>query len=61
MQTPETSINDIKNILEAITANLTPDQKAQFNEMFREEVASSELLPADTIKAILEGLERDEQ
>ena len=61
MQTPEPSINDIKNILEAITANLTPDQKAQFNEMFREELASSELLPADTIKTILEGLECDEQ
>ena len=61
MQTAEPSINDIKNILEAITANLTPDQKAQFNEMFREELASSELLPADTIKAILEGLECDEQ
>ena len=61
MQTPEPSINDIKNILEAITANLTPDQKAQFNEMFKEELASSELLPADTIKTILEGLECDEQ
>lgn len=61
MQTPEPSINDIKNILEAITANLTPDQKAQFNEMFREELASSELLPADLIKTILEGLERDKQ
>ena len=61
MPTPEPSINDIKNILEAITANLTPEQKAQFNEMFREELASSELLPADTIKAILEGLECDEQ
>ena len=61
MQTPEPSINDIKNILEAITANLTPEQKAQFNEMFREELVSSELLPADTIKAILEGLECDEQ
>ena len=61
MQTPEPSINDIKNILEAITTNLTPEQKAQFNEMFKEELASSELLPADTIKTILEGLERDEQ
>ena len=61
MQTPEPSINDIKNILEAITANLTPEQKAQFNEMFKEELTSSELLPADTIKTILEGLERDEQ
>ena len=60
MQTPEPSINDIKNILEAITANLTPEQKAQFNELFREELASSELLPAETIKTILEGLERDE-
>ena len=55
MQTPEPSVNDIKNILEAITANLTPEQKAQFNEMFKEELASSELLPADTIKTILEG------
>lgn len=61
MQTPEPSINDIKNILEALTANFTPEQKAQFNEMFKEELASSELLPADTIKAILEGLECDEQ
>ena len=61
MQTPEPSFNDIKNILEAITTNLTPEQKAQFNEMFREELTSSELLPADTIKTILEGLERDEQ
>ena len=61
MQTPEPSINDIKNILEAITANLTPEQKVQFNEMFKEELASSELLPADLIKTILEGLERDEQ
>ena len=61
MPTPEPSINDIKNILEAITANLTPDQKAQFNEMFKEELASSELLPADIIKTILEGLECDEQ
>ena len=61
MQTPEPSVNDIKNILEAITANLTPEQKAQFNEMFKEELTSSELLPADTIKTILEGLERDEQ
>ena len=61
MQTPEPSVNDIKNILEAITANLTPEQKTQFNEMFKEELTSSELLPADTIKTILEGLERDEQ
>ena len=61
MQTPEPSINDIKNILEAITANLTPEQKAQFNEMFREELSSSELLPADVTKTILEGLECDEQ
>ena len=61
MQTPEPSINDIKNTLAAITASLTPEQKAQFNEMFREELASSELLPADIIKTILEGLERDEQ
>lgn len=61
MQTPEPSVNDIKNILDAITANLTPEQKAQFNEMFKEELTSSELLPADTIKTILEGLERDEQ
>ena len=61
MQTPEPSINDIKNILEAITTNLTPEQKAQFNEMFKEELASSELLPADITKAILEGLECDEQ
>ena len=61
MQTPEPSVKDIKNILEAITTNLTPEQKAQFNEMFREELTSSELLPADTIKTILEGLERDEQ
>ena len=61
MQTPEPSINDIKNILEAITANLTPEQKAQFNEMFKEELASSELLPADITKTILEGLECDEQ
>ena len=61
MQTPEPSVNDIKNILEAITANLTPEQKTQFNEMFKKELTSSELLPADTIKTILEGLERDEQ
>lgn len=61
MQTPEPSISDIKNILEAITANLTPEQKAQFKEMFKEELTSSELLPADTVKTILEGLERDEQ
>ena len=61
MQTPEPSVNDIKNILEAITTNLTPEQKAQFNEMFREELTSSELLPADITKTILEGLERDEQ
>ena len=61
MQTPEPSINDIKNILEAITANLTPEQKAQFNEMFKEELTSSELLPADITKTILEGLECDEQ
>ena len=61
MQTPEPSINDIKNILEAITANLTPEQKAQFSEMFKEELTSSELLPADITKAILEGLECDEQ
>lgn len=61
MQTPDPSINDIKNILEAITANLTPEQKAQFNEMFREELTSSELLPADVTKTILEGLECDEQ
>ena len=61
MQTPEPSINDIKNILEAITANLTPEQKAQFNEMFKEELTSSELLPADITKTILEGLEGDEQ
>ena len=59
MQTPEPSINDIKNILEAITANLTPEQKAQFNEMFKEELTSSELLPADITKTILEGLECD--
>lgn len=61
MQTPEPSVNDIKNILEAITANLTPEQKTQFNEMFKEELTSSELLPADVTKTILEGLERDEQ
>ena len=61
MQTPEPSINDIKNILEAITANLTPEQKAQFNEMFKEELNSSELLPAEITKTILEGLECDEQ
>ena len=61
MQTLDPSINDIKNILEAITANLTPEQKAQFNEMFREELTSSELLPADVTKTILEGLECDEQ
>ena len=61
MQTPEPSINDIKNILEAITANLTPEQKAQFNEMFKEELTSSELLPAEITKTILEGLECDEQ
>lgn len=61
MQTPEPSINDIKNILEAITTNLTPEQKAQFNEMFKEELTSSELLPADITKTILEGLECDEQ
>ena len=61
MQTPEPSINDIKNILEAITANLTSEQKAQFNEMFKEELTSSELLPADITKTILEGLECDEQ
>ena len=61
MQTPEPSISDIKNILEAITANLTPEQKSQFNEMFKEELTSSELLPADITKTILEGLECDEQ
>ena len=61
MQTPEPSLNDIKNILEAITTNLTPEQKAQFNEMFKEELTSSELLPADITKTILEGLECDEQ
>lgn len=61
MQTTEPSVNDIKNILEAITANLTPEQKAQFNEMFKEEITSSELLPADITKTILEGLECDEQ
>lgn len=61
MQTPEPSLNDIKNILEAITANLTPEQKVQFNEMFKEELTSSELLPADITKTILEGLECDEQ
>lgn len=61
MQTPEPSISDIKNILEAITANLTPEQKAQFNEMFKEELTSSELLPAEITKTILEGLECDEQ
>ena len=61
MQTPEPSINDIKNILGAITANLTPEQKVQFNAMFKEELASSELLPADVIKTILEELECDEQ
>lgn len=61
MQTPEPSISDIKNILEAITVNLTPEQKAQFKEMFREELTSSELLPAEITKTILEGLERDEQ
>ena len=61
MQTSEPSINDIKNILEAITANLTPEQKVQFNEMFKEELNSSELLPADITKTILEGLECDEQ
>lgn len=60
MQT-EPSVNDIKHILEAITANLTPEQKAQFKEMFKEELTSSELLPADTVKTILEGLECDEQ
>ena len=61
MQTPEPSISDIKNILEAVTANLTSEQKAQFNEMFKEELTSSELLPADITKTILEGLECDEQ
>lgn len=61
MQTPEPSINDIKNILEAVTANLTPEQKSQFKEMFKEELTSSELLPADITKTILEGLECDEQ
>ena len=61
MQTPEPSVNDIKNILEAITANLTPEQKAQFNEMFKEELTSSELLPSEITKTILEGLECDEQ
>ena len=61
MQTPDPSINDIKNILEAVTANLTPEQKAQFNEMFKEELTSSELLPAEITKTILEGLECDEQ
>ena len=61
MQTPEPSLNDIKNILENITANLTPEQKAQFNEMFKEELTSSELLPAEITKTILEGLECDEQ
>lgn len=61
MQTPEPSVNDIKNILDAITANLTPEQRAQFNEMFKEELTSSELLPADVTKTILEGLECDEQ
>ena len=61
MQTPEPSISDIKNILEAVTTNLTPEQKAQFNEMFKEELTSSELLPADITKTILEGLECDEQ
>lgn len=61
MQTPEPSVNDIKNILDAITANLTPEQKAQFNEMFKEELTSSELLPADVTKTILKGLECDEQ
>lgn len=61
MQTPEPSVNDIKNILEAITSNLTPEQKAQFNEMFKEELTSSELLPSEITKTILEGLECDEQ
>ena len=61
MQTPEPSINDIKNILEAITTNLTPEQKSQFKELFREELTSSELLPVDITKTILEGLECDEQ
>lgn len=61
MQTPEPSISDIKNILEAITANLTPEQKAQFNKMFKEELTSSEVLPADITETILEELERDEQ
>ena len=61
MQTPEPSVNDIKTILGAITANLTPEQKTQFNEMFKEELASNELLPADITKTILEGLECDEQ
>ena len=61
MQTPEPSVNDIKNVLEAITSNLTPEQKAQFNEMFKEELTSSELLPAEITKTILEGLECDEQ
>ena len=61
MQTPEPSLNDIKNILENITANLTPEQKAQFNEMFKEELTSSELLPPVITKTILEGLECDEQ
>ena len=61
MQTPEPSVKDIKNILEAITANLTPEQKTQFKEMFKEELTSSELLPADTVKTILEGLESDAQ
>ena len=61
MQTPEPSINDIKNILGAITANLTPEQKTQFNEMFKEELTSSELLSVEITKSILEGLECDEQ
>ena len=61
MQTPEPSINDVKHILEAITANLTPEQKAQFNKMFKEELTSSEVLPAEITKAILEGLAGDDQ
>lgn len=61
MQTPEPSVNDIKNILGALTANFTPEQKSQFNEMFKKELASSGLLPADVTKTILEGLECDEQ
>ena len=52
MQTPEPSVNDIKNILEAITTNLTPEQKAQFEEMFKEEIAGTGAVRA-TLKKYL--------